>query len=38
MWTLTCKHKIWGENWLYLTAYLKAFRVFIVLKLAGYIY
>ena len=30
--TLTCKHKIWGENWLYLRPYLKAFPVFNVLK------
>ena len=29
---LTCKHKIWGENWLYLRPYLKAFPVFNVLK------
>ena len=27
-----CKHKIWGENWLYLRPYLKAFSVFNVLK------
>ena len=32
MWTLTCKHKIWGENWLYLRPYLKAFPVFNVLE------
>ena len=32
MWTLTCKHKIWGKNWLYLRPYLKAFPVFNVLK------
>ena len=30
--TLTCKHKIWGGNWLYLRPYLKAFPVFNVLK------
>ena len=30
--TLTCKHKIWGKNWLYLRPYLKAFHVFNVLK------
>ena len=30
--TLTCKHKIWGENWLCLSPYLKAFPVFNVLK------
>ena len=30
--TLTCKHKIWGENWLYLRSYLKAFPVFNVLE------
>ena len=30
--TLTRKHKIWGENWLYLRPYLKAFSVFNVLK------
>ena len=30
--TLTGKHKIWGENWLYLRPYLKAFPVFNVLK------
>ena len=26
--TLTCKHKIWVKNWLYLRPYLKAFPVF----------
>ena len=30
--TLTCKHKIWGENWLYLRPYFKAFPVFNVLE------
>ena len=30
--TLTCKHKIWGKNWLHLRPYLKAFPVFNVLK------
>ena len=30
--TLTCKHKIWGKNWLYLRPYLKAFPVFNVLE------
>ena len=30
--TLTCKHKIWGKNWLYLRAYLKAFSVFNVIE------
>ena len=30
--TLTCKHKIWGKNWLYLRPYLKAFLVFNVLE------
>ena len=30
--TLTCKHKTWGENWLYLRPYLKAFSVFNVLE------
>ena len=30
--TLPCKHKIWGENWLYLRPYLKVFHVFNVLK------
>ena len=29
--TLTCKHKIWGANWLYLRPYLKG-PVFNVLK------
>ena len=29
---LTCKQKIWGENWLYLRPYLKVFPVFNVLK------
>ena len=33
MWTVTCKHKIWGENWLYLRPYLKAFSVFDVLEI-----
>ena len=28
--TLTCKHKIWGENWLYLRPYFKP--VFNVLE------
>ena len=32
MWTLNCKHKIWGKNWLYLSSYLKAFPVFNVLE------
>ena len=32
MWTLTCKHKIWAKNWLYLRPYLKAFPVFNVLE------
>ena len=32
MWALTCKHKIWGKNWLYLRPYLKAFSVFNVLE------
>ena len=32
MWTLTCKHKIRGKNWLYLRSYLKAFPVFNVLE------
>ena len=32
MWTLTCKHKIWGGNWSYLRPYLKAFSVFNVLE------
>ena len=30
--TLTCKHKTWGENLLYLRPYLKAFSVFNVLE------
>ena len=30
--TLTCKHKIWGGNWLCLSPYLKAFPVFNVLE------
>ena len=30
--TLTYKHNIWGENWLYLRPYLKAFPVFEVLE------
>ena len=30
--TLTCKHKIWGKNSLYLRPYLKAFPVFNVLE------
>ena len=30
--TLTCKHKIWGENWLYLRPYLKTFPIFNVLE------
>ena len=30
--TLTCKHKTWGGNWLYLRSYLKAFSVFNVLE------
>ena len=30
--TLTCKHKIWGGNWLYLWPYLKAFPIFNVLE------
>ena len=30
--TLAWKHKIWGENWLCLRPYLKAFPVFNVLK------
>ena len=29
---LTCKHKIWAKNWLYLRPYLKAFLVFNVLE------
>ena len=32
MTTLTCKHKTWGKNWLYLRPYLKAFLVFNVLE------
>ena len=32
MWTLTCKHKLWGKNWLYLRPYLKAFPFFNVLE------
>ena len=30
--TLTCKHKIWRKNWLYLRPYLKAFPAFNVLE------
>ena len=30
--TLTCKHKTWGKNWLYLSPYLKAFSVFNFLE------
>ena len=30
--TLTCKHKTWGENLLYLRPYLKPFSVFNVLE------
>ena len=30
--TLTCKHKIWRKNWLYLRPYFKAFPVFNVLE------
>ena len=30
--TLTCKHKIWGKNLVYLRAYLKAFSVFNVIE------
>ena len=30
--TLTYKHNIWGENWLNLRPYLKAFPVFSVLE------
>ena len=30
--TLACKHKIWGENWLCLRPYLKAFPIFNVLE------
>ena len=29
---LTCKHKIWLKNWLYLRPHLKAFSVFNVLE------
>ena len=29
---LTCKHKIWLKNWLYLRPHLKAFPVFNVLE------
>ena len=29
---LTCKHKTWGKNWLYLRPYLTAFSVFNVLE------
>ena len=29
--TLACKHKIWGENWLYLRPDFKAFPVFNVI-------
>ena len=32
MWTLTCKHKIWGKNWLCLSHYLRTFPVFNVLE------
>ena len=32
---LTCKHKIWGENWLCLSPYFKAFPVFNVLETFG---
>ena len=32
MTTLTCKHKIWVKNWLYLRPYLKTFPVFNDLK------
>ena len=32
MWTLTCKYKICGKDWLYLRPYLKAFPVFNVLE------
>ena len=32
MWTFSCKHKIWGKNWLYLRPYLKTFPVFNVLE------
>ena len=30
--TLTCKHKILGENWSYLRPYLRAFPVFNLLE------
>ena len=30
--TRTCKHKIWGKNWLYLRPYLKDFPDFNVLE------
>ena len=30
--TLNCKHKIWGEYWLYSRPYLKAFSVFNVIE------
>ena len=30
--TLTCKHKIWRKNWLYLRHYFKALPVFNVLE------
>ena len=30
--TLTCKQKIWGENWLYLKSYFKVFPVFNVFE------
>ena len=30
--TLTCKHKIWGKNWLYLRPNLKALPAFNVLE------
>ena len=33
--TLTCKHKIWGKNWLYLRPHVKAFPVFNVLETCG---
>ena len=29
---LACKHKIWGENWSYLSSYLQAFPVFNVVE------
>ena len=32
MHVLSCQHKIWGENWLYLRPYLKAFPVFNALE------